>query len=117
MKEGIIKIRGYDNLYYDSEVKQYKSVMHCPYCGKRSGVWCYPDYESVPEFEEEFPDTYCSNLHFVLDCRDEVGDIAEALHITIKPTMEEWNARKIAKEFEADFDGDYDCPSGGICSI
>jgi len=91
--------------------------MFCPYCGKHSGCWCYPDYESIPVFEEDFPENYCSDRHFVLDAKGDVRDFAEALGITIKPTMEEWNASKIVKSYMEDFDGDYDIPSGEGCEI
>ncbi len=117
MKNGLIKITDTDNLYYDSNTKQYKSRMHCPYCGKPSGCYCYKDFDSVPLFEEEFPNFHCSNRCFVLDARSECGDIAEALCITIKPTMEEWNASKIVKVFMEDFEGDADIPSGDMCEI
>ena len=115
MKEGLIKITDTDNLYYDSNTKQYKSKMHCPYCGKPSGCWCYPDFDDIPMWDEEYPNFYCSNVHFVLD--DDVEDIASELGITIKPTMEEWNARKIVKVFQESMDDmDYDI-SGSSCEI
>jgi hypothetical protein len=117
MKEGLIKITDTDNLYYDSITKQYKSKMHCPYCGKLSGCWCYPDLDSVPVFDEEFPNIYCCDVHFVVDSGHyELGDIAESLGITIKPTMEEWNAAKIIKILMDDVELDWDV-SGGSCEI
>lgn len=116
MKEGMIQISGYDNLYYDSNAKQYKSKMFCPYCGKHSGCWCYPDFERVPLFEEDFPINYCSDRHFVLDMEN-LDEIAGLLKITIKPTMEEWNASKIAKAFFEDFDGVCDYSAGGGCEV
>ena len=116
MKEGLIKITDTENLYYDSITKQYKFGMHCPYCGKHSGCWCFPDFECIPLFEEEFPNTYCSDRHFVLGESDSVEDIASEMGITIKLTMEEWNASKIVKALmETDYDGD--CPSGETCTI
>lgn len=115
MKEGLIKITGRDNLYYDSNTKQYRSRMHCHYCGKPSGCWCYPDFESIPMWDEEFPKNYCSDRHFVLD--NDVKDIARELGITIKTTMEEWNASKIVRALMENFDGDYDVPSGEGCSV
>jgi len=120
MKEGLVKITDTDNLYYDSITKQYKYKMHCPYCGKHSGCWCFPDFDSVPIFEEEFPNTYCSDRHFVLGESDSVGEIASEMGITIKPTMEEWNASKIVRaRMEDGYDGDYDgdIPSGETCQI
>jgi len=98
MKKGLVKITDTDNLYYDSETKQYKYQMHCPHCGKRSGCWCFPDFDSIPMFEEEFPNVCCSDRCFVLGGDYiEIAEIADMLHITIKPTMEEWNAAKIVK--------------------
>lgn len=117
MKEGIIKITDTDNLYYDSNTKQYKSRMHCPYCGKASGCWCYPDFDSVSMWDEDYPNVYCCNVHFVLDQEDniyELVEIAMGLGITIKPTMEEWNAAKIVKVIMEDIDNMWDV-SGGCC--
>lgn len=116
MKESLIKITETEKLYYDSNTKQYKSKMHCPYCGKSSGCWCYPDFESVPMFEEEYPNIYCSDRCFVLGCDySNINEIAEALHINVKPTMEEWNASKIVREVMRDIDDmDWDV-SGSSC--
>ncbi len=108
MKEGLVKITGEDNLYYDSITKQYKSAMHCPICGKYSGCWCYPDFDSIPLWEEEYPNTYCCDVHFCLDSGSDLYDIADALKITIKPTMEEWNASKIVRVYMEDIDTDYE---------
>lgn len=112
-REGIVKITDIDNLYYDSNTKQYKSKMHCPYCGKPSGCWCYPDFESTPMWDEDYPNIYCSDRHFVLDS-SEVNEIAAALGITIKPTMEEWNAAKIVRVLTEEIEYDWDI-SGSSC--
>jgi hypothetical protein len=114
MKEGIIKIIGSKNLYYDSTTKQYKSTMHCPHCGKYSGCWCYPDFEGTPTFDEEYPNVYCSDRHFVLGESDNIRDFANEMGITIKPTMEEWNASKIVRVFMEDADADCEV-SGSSC--
>jgi len=114
MNESIVKITGEEDLYYDSNTKQYKSKMHCPYCGKYSGCWCYPDFESVPMWEDEYPNVYCSDRCFVLDEDEICKEIAAEMGITIKPTMEEWNASKIVKVFMEDFVGDMGV-SGGSC--
>ena len=114
MKDGIIKIAAEEKLYYDSNTKQYKSKMHCPYCGKPSGCWCYPDFESTPMWDEDYPNAYCSDRCFVLD--DNCQDIASELGITIKPTMEEWSASKIVKIFTEDVYDNFDV-SGGTCDI
>ncbi len=118
MKESLIKITGTDNLYYDSETKQYKSRMHCPYCGKPSGCWCYSEFDSIPMWDEDFPNTYCSDRHFVLGCDYyNLAEIADMLHITVKPTMEEWNASKIVKVIMDDIDSmDWDV-SGNSCEV
>ncbi len=115
MKDGLIKITGMDNLYYDSNTKQYKSKMHCPHCGKYSGCWCYPDFESLPMWNEDYPNVYCCDVHFVLDLKEDVGETAAEMGITIKPTMEEWNAAKIVKVIMEDVDSmDWDV-SGSSC--
>jgi len=118
MKDGLIKITDTDNLYYDSESKQYKYQMHCPHCGKHSGCWCFPDFDCIPLFEDEFPNLYCSDRHFVLGCDySNLAEIADMLHITIKPTMEEWNASKIVKILMDEIEYmDWDV-SGGSCEI
>ncbi len=116
MKEGLVKIIGEDNLYYDSITKQYKSAMHCPQCGKYTGRWCYPDFESTPLWEEEYPNSPCSDRCFVLIEKDNLYDIASELNITIKPIMEEWNASKIVRVFMEEIDDVvYDELSGSTC--
>lgn len=118
MKDGLIKITGEDHLYYDSITKQYKSTMHCPHCRKYTGCWCYPDYESVSLWDEEYPNACCSDRCFVLGLISDMQDIADDLGITIKPTMEEWNAHKIVKAYMADMEQtDFDIPSGGVCRV
>ncbi len=117
MKEGLIKITGEDNLFYDSIKKEYKYRTHCPHCHKPTRCWCYGEDEGyldgVPMFDEERPQVYCSDVHFCLD--EDVGEIASEMGITVKPTMEEWNAHKIVKVYceEADFDW----TSGSGCTV
>lgn len=112
MKEGFIKITGEDNLFYDSIKKEYRYRMHCPYCHKVSGCWCFEELDQVPMFDEERPQIYCCNVHFVLEA-DGAGEIALEMGITIKPTMEEWNASKIVKVLLEDMDNDW--VSGMVC--
>ena len=115
MKEGLIKITGEDNLYYDSITKQYKYAMHCPQCGRYSGCWCYPDFESTPIWDNECPDVYCSDRCFVFALREDLAEIASEMGITIHSKMEEWNASKIVYVFMEDLDiGDVDI-SGSSC--
>lgn len=120
MKNGLVKITGENNLYYDSTIKQYKFVMHCPLCGKYSGCWCFPDFESIPMWDEECPNTYCSDRCFVLDLKEDLEDIAAELKITIKPTIEEWTASKVVHAYLEEYleDGDlyFDC-SGKSCEV
>ena len=117
MKDGMIKLTGETNLYYDSITKQYKSAMHCPQCGKYSGCWCYPDFDSLPIFDEDYPNVYCCDVHFVFDQKDDLNEIAAEIGITIKPTMEEWNASKIVRILMEDYDGDDFVVSGETCEI
>lgn len=98
MKEGLVRLTGEKDLFYDNVEKLYRYRMHCHYCGKYSGCWCFKDLDSIPLFEEEFPNSYCSDLHFVLDTED-LEEIANEMGITIKPTMEECNASKIVKVY------------------
>jgi len=108
-----IKITDEDNLFYDSVKKEYRYRMHCPYCGKYSGCWCYPELDNVPMFDEDRPQTYCTDVHFVLDT-DEAIEAGQEMGITVKPTMEEWNASKIVKVLIEDID--YSEITGGACS-
>ena len=117
MKDGMIKLTGETNLYYDSITKQYKSAMHCPQCGKYSGCWCYPDFDSLPLWEEDYPNIYCSDRCFVLDQKDDLNEIATEIKITIKHTMEEWNASKIIRILMEEYDGDDLVVSGETCKI
>jgi hypothetical protein len=113
-----IKITGEDNLFYDSIRKEYRHRMHCQYCGKPSGCWCYPGIDSVPLFEDERPNTYCTDVHFVLDNSSEVREISELMKLTIKLTMEEWTASKIIKSYMEEVDANYgDYYAGQGCSI
>ncbi len=115
--DGHIKITGEDNLFYDSINNEYRYRMHCPYCGKVSGCWCYGiDIDEVPMFDEDRANVYCCDVHFVVDV-EECKEIADILNIKIKPTMEEWNASKIVKVFMAEIDGNDEYHVGPGCLI
>jgi hypothetical protein len=88
--------------------------MHCPHCGKYSGCWCYPNFESTPTFDEEYPNVYCSDRHFVLGEKNNIRCYAKEMGIRIKLTMEEWNASKIVRAVMEDVDTDFDI-SGNSC--
>lgn len=62
-KQWLIKINGEDNLYYDSEEREYRLRLFCPYCHKPSDCQCYKRYEDyVCDFIEGFPERCCSYL-------------------------------------------------------
>lgn len=50
MKEGFIKIEGYDNLYYDSVERKYRVKMTCFLCGKLSGCRCFYSLDEAEMF-------------------------------------------------------------------
>lgn len=62
-KQWLIKINGEDNLYYDSEEKEYRLRLFCPYCRKPSECQCYNKYEDyVIDAIEGLPERCCSYL-------------------------------------------------------
>lgn len=62
-KQWLIKINEEDNLYYDSEEREYRLRLFCSYCHKPSDCQCYKKYEDyVDDSIEGFPERCCSYL-------------------------------------------------------
>jgi hypothetical protein len=62
-KQWFIKINTEDNLYYDSENREYKLRLFCPRCRKPSECQCYQHYEDYErDCITEFPVRCCSYL-------------------------------------------------------
>lgn len=57
----LIKINGEDDLYYDSENKEYRLRLFCPNCHKPSTCQCYKSYEDyISDSISELPVMCCS---------------------------------------------------------
>lgn len=116
MSRGLVKVTGEDDLFYDSIEKVYRYRMHCPRCGRYSGCRCFQTLEAVDDaLFHNPPSMHCSCRCYVNDT-DDAAEYAEEMHITIKPTMEEWNAQKIVKAMIEDID-DYEDLGGEACEI
>ena len=91
-KQWLIKINSEDNLYYDSENKDYRLRLFCPLCHKPSGCCqCYRTYEDYErDCVTELPVRCCSNLCcLILNSDGETENIIEAtenIGIDIKPS-------------------------------
>ena len=62
-KQWLIKINGEEDLYFDSEIKEYRLRLFCPNCHKPSGCKCYQRYEDYTfDSMSDFPTMCCSYL-------------------------------------------------------
>lgn len=106
-KQWFIKINGEDNLYYDSENKEYRLRLFCPHCHKPSECQCYDKYEDyVDDCIGGFPIRCCSYLcSLIINSDTETENIINAtrdIGIDIKPFVEytEEEAEKIVEHLE-----------------
>lgn len=62
-KQWLIKIHGEDDLYFDSDNKEYRLRLFCPHCHQPSGCQCYRRYDDyIIDCASEFPVLCCSFL-------------------------------------------------------
>ena len=60
-KQWLIKINEEDDLYYDSENKEYRLRLFCPHCHQFSGCQCYGRYDDyIYDCISGFPGLCCS---------------------------------------------------------
>ena len=69
-----------ENLYYDSENKEYRLRLFCPVCHKPSGCQCYQNYQHYEEdYITEFPVRCCSYICcLIINSDSETENIIEA---------------------------------------
>ncbi len=103
MREGLVRIKGEEDLFYDSIEKVYRYRMHCPRCGKISGCRCFHHLEDIDDDEI----LCCTNVCFV-NLSDLAKEFASEMKLTVSPTMEEWNAQKIVNAMTDNIDLEYD---------
>ena len=89
-KRWLIKINGEDNLYYDSENKEYRLRLFCPTYHKPSECQCYQKYEAYEkDCISELPIRCCSYLCcLIINSDSETENIIETaqdIGIDIKP--------------------------------
>jgi len=118
-REGLIKITGEDNIFYDSIKKVYRYRMHCPICRNVSGCRCFEDLEDVLDAsmsDLDFCCTYKCSIIGIKKYKDnEIENIMSAFGITdnIEDLTEE-DAKSILCEMDID-KLDYDYIDGEAC--
>lgn len=103
-KQWLIKINEEDNLYYDSENKEYRLRLFCPHCHKISACQCYNRYEDYDnDYIEGLPIRCCSNLCcLIINSDSETENIIKAaqdIGINVKPFVKytEEEAKRIVE--------------------
>lgn len=80
MKEGLIRITGERNIFYDSEERVYRYKMHCPQCGiKLDKCMCYNNIEVLhSDIDDGIADDTCSaRCTLIIGEFDEITDVME----------------------------------------
>lgn len=119
-REGLIKLTGEDNLFYDSIEKVYRYRMHCPKCTKISGCQCFEDLEEaehVSMYELDHCCTYkCTVMEIVEHGAYDIDEIMLLLEIKkdIESLTEE-DASEIIDKIEQEIDMDNDYIGGESC--
>lgn len=119
-KEGLIKLTGEDNLFYDSIEKVYRYRMHCPACTKLSGCQCFEcleDAERASMLGLDYCDTYKCEVMTIVECGIyDIDRIMSLLEIKndINSLTEE-DAENICDEIIQESDIDYDYMTGESC--
>ena len=91
-KRWLTKINGEDDLYYDSENKEYRLRIFCPHCHKPSGCQCYRHYEDyIYDSISDFPICCSYSCSLIINSDTEIENIinaAEDLGLGIKKLSE-----------------------------
>lgn len=119
-REGLIKLTGEDNLFYDSIEKVYRYRMHCPRCKKLSGCQCFEDLEDAEYssmHELDYCDTYRCTLKELIDYKNyDIDRIMFLLDIKKNINdMTELDAENIIEEISQEIDIDDEYLYGESC--
>jgi len=119
-REGLIKLTGEDNLFYDSIEKVYRYRMHCPRCRKISGCQCFEDLEDAEYasiHELDYCDTYKCTLREIIDYGNhDIERIMSSLEIKKNiNNLTEKEAENIIDEISQEIDMDDDYIGGESC--
>lgn len=130
MKEGLIKITGMDDVFYDSIERLYRYRMFCPSCGKYSGCRCFPELEDAEFAYEEENDCTCSYKCSLIAIADFDGwdDVLltmkslglmwrlRAIVVAIGLYFDEyWISEETCKKYFNEVDYDFDYIEGEFC--
>lgn len=112
-KKWLIKIK--EDLWYDSEKKEYRYRIHCPNCGKVSGCLCYSDLEEA-EIDICNDVGFCCSSKCSIIC-GEFDDLNLVMSILdIKKDVDELSEEDCEKIHELLLEGaDFDLPVGKLC--
>ncbi len=123
--EGIVKIKGEKNLFYDSIDRVYRYRMHCPECGRPSGCRCFITIEKAYTFIEDCSDFICSSkcyldYLFVEDDPCYVEETMKDMGIIFRIKWYIYKYFNIISEVDAfrvvgNMDIDYDSVTGEYC--
>ena len=120
MREGLIKLTGEDNLFYDSIEKVYRYRMHCPICKKISGCQCFDDLEDAENmsmYELDYCDTYkCTIMELMKYRNNDIDRIIPSLDIKKNINdLTEKDAENIIDEISQEMNMDDDYIGGESC--
>lgn len=124
MKEGLVKLKNENDVFYISNEKIYRYRMHCPKCGKEAKPCiCYQDLEDLlGDIDDGIADFCCSSKCALLIGEwDELGEAMQAAGLTddifccpgIEDLTEE-QAKKVLNILTED-DCDFDFLRGDAC--
>lgn len=79
MKENLIRVKDYKNLFYDKVEKTYRVRMHCPECDKVSGCRCFKTRREAEIFLEDGISCACSKFCELLLSEYDIEDIGSIM--------------------------------------
>ncbi len=85
MKEGLIRITGEKDIFYDSFERVYRYRMHCPNCGKVISICrCYQDIDDLlMNIDDGIANYTCSSkCELLIGEWDEIGEAMQALDLS-----------------------------------
>jgi hypothetical protein len=82
MKEGLIRLTGEKDIFYDSIEKVYRLRVYCPHCGVAvESCLCYDTLDALLDDVVSYaPSMTCSYLHALL-CHDDTDEVSEAIQV------------------------------------